>query len=243
MNKQSYLASLKRSLSGLPADQVADILGDYEQHFVDAMARGRGDAETARALGDPRKIALEFKAMTHLDAFQKHHSLVNFTRMAFTFICVAGFNLFLLPFMLVAPVVLVSLYFASLCCFGGGAVLAASGLLRIDKITVERDGRQMALVVGKQADRIRAGSGEPGIQVWPYAITYAEELPAGERAEAIGGQPSGQGIKALIGALYIGAGIALFLLSQKLAGYLGAGARRYLNANVNILRGAQAQRA
>lgn len=239
MNKQSYLASLKRSLSGLPADQVADILRDYDQHFIDAMESGRSDDETARALGDPRKIALEFKAMTHLDAFQNNHSLANFGRMAFTLVWLAGFNIFLLPFMLVPPVMLLTLYLASACCFGGGAVLAASGLLGIDKISFEHDGRRTALVIVKQSDQLRSEHGEFSLQVSPYAITYVEEPLTSQRIEAIGGAPSGEGTKSLIGAMYVAAGIALLRLSRKLARSLGSGARRYLNANANILRDAQ----
>ena len=239
MNKQAYLASLKRSLSGLPVDQVEDILRDYEQHFIDARAGGRSDEDTARALGDPRKIALEFKAMAHLDAFQNKHSLANLWRMVFALVCMVGFNMFLLPFLLVAPLMLLALYLASASCLVGGVLLTASGLLGVDQIAFEHEGTHMAVVVVKYAERSRLEQDGFGIQVSPYSIVYVAEPSTSERITPIGNAPSSDGIKALIGAMYAGAGIALFLLSQKLAAYLGSGARRYLNANANILRGAQ----
>ncbi len=145
MNQQAYLAALKRALSGLPDDQVADILRDYEQHFFDAAASGRNEAEVARALGDPRKIALEFKALTQLDALQRKHSLANVGRAALSLIYLAGFKLFLLPFMLVGPALLAALYLSCVCLFGGGAVLTASGLLGVDELAYKHDGQPTSL--------------------------------------------------------------------------------------------------
>lgn len=238
MNKQSYLASLKRSLAGLPADQVEDILRDYEQHFSDAMVSGRSDEATARALGDPRKIALEFKAMTHLDAFRNKHSLGNFWRVAVALVCMVGFNAFLLPFMLVPPLMLLALYLTSITCLVAGTTITASGLLGIDKISYDHDGKRMAFVI-KQTDLLRSEQNIVGLQAAPYTITVVDETVQSERSEANGHAPYGEGIKSLIGALYVAAGIALFRLNRKLAAYLGAGIRRYLNANANILRGAR----
>lgn len=238
MNKHSYFASLKRSLSGMPEDQVEDILRDYEQHFIDAMMSGRSDEDTARALGDPRKIALEFKAMTHLDAFQHKRSIGNFWRMAVALVCMVGFNAFLLPFMLVPPLMLLALYLLSISCLVGGAAITASGLLGIDKITYDHDGRRTALVI-QQTGLLRSEQNVAGFQATPYTITVVDETVANERAGSNGDAPYGEGIKSLIGVLYVAAGFALLRLNRKLAGYLGSGARRYLNANANILRSAR----
>ena len=234
MNKQTYLTSLKHSLSALPADQVEDILRDYDQHFIDAMASGRSEEETSRALGDPRKIALEFKAITHLDAFQSEHSLANFWRMAVAFCCMVGFNVFLLPFMVIAPLMLLSLYLLSASCLVGGATIMTSGLLGIDAIAYEHDGRRIAFVV-KQTGLLRPEQNGVGLQAAPYTIAFFDETLANERAEAISDEPYSKTTKSLIGALYVAAGAALLLLSRKLAGYVASGTRRYLNAIANIL--------
>lgn len=239
MNKQAYLASLKRALSGLPAALIADVLRDYEQHFIDALVSGRSDEQTARALGDPRKVALEFKAMTQLDAFRNKRSLANFGRMGFALVCVAGFNMFLLPFMLVAPLMLLSFYLVSACCFIAGATIAASGLTGIDKLAFTFDGRPMAFVVVNDADRIASQQSIGRLAVPLYGIHFVDDTMSNKGAVANGIPPSGGSNRLPMGAMYIVGGILFFLFSQKLAGYMGSGARRYLHANVSMLRGAQ----
>ena len=232
MNQQAYLASLKRSLSGLPGDQVDDILRDYEQHFADAMRSGRSAGDVARALGDPRKIALEFKALIHVEAFQNKHSLANFGRMALALASVAGFNLVFLPFMLVAPLLLLSLYLTSACCLVGGLTLAASGLSGVEQVVFEHDGRPAALALIDQEERSRLAREGMAFQISPYAVAWVDQPMAGEDVDGSGGK----GARSLIGALYIAAGVALFQLCQKLARVVGSTTRRYLDVNANILR-------
>lgn len=236
MSQQAYLASLKRSLSGLPGDQIEDILRDYEQHFADAMQSGRSADEVARALGDPRKIALEFKALIHFEAFQNKHSLANFGRMALALVWVAGFNLVFLPFMLVAPLLLLSLYLASACTLVGGVTLTASGLIGVDQVVFEHDGRRVAVAFVNQEDRSRLARESMTFQISPYAIAYVDKPLASDSVDPSGKTLSGKGTRSLIGALYIAAGIALFKLCQTLASVVGSTTRRYLDVNANILR-------
>jgi uncharacterized membrane protein len=236
MSQQTYLASLKRSLSGLPGDQIDDILRDYEQHFADAMHRGRSADEVARALGDPRKIALEFKALVHVEAFQNKHSLANFGRMALALVWVAGFNLVFLPFMLVAPLLLLSLYLASACSLAGGVTLAASGLAGIDRVAFEHGGRHVALAFVNQDDRSQLARDSVAFQISPYAIAYIDKPSASDNVDAREQNLPGKDARSLIGTLYIAAGIALFKLCQKLARVMGTTTKRYLNVNANILR-------
>ena len=239
MNKQAYLSALKRALSGLPADLTADIVRDYDQHFNDAMASGRSDAQTASALGDPRKVGLEFKAMTRLDAFQHKRSLANFGRMAFALVCTAGFNLFLLPFMLVAPLILVVCYLASAVLFIAGGAVAASGMTGIDKLAFEFDGRPMALVVRNEADRSSSEHSKRWFDHPLYGVHLVGEPMTNSELVVNGVAPSDDSDKLPSGAVYIAGGILLFLFSQKLTGFMGAGTRRYLHANASLLRGAQ----
>ena len=239
MSREAYLASLKRSLSGLPADQVEDILRDYEQHFADAMHRGRSADEVARALGDPRKIALEFKALMHVEAFQNRRSLANFGRMALGLVWVASFNLVFLPFMLVVPILLLPLYCASACSLVGGVALTASGLADIDQVVFEHDGRPAAVAFVNQEERSRLAPQGMVVQISPYAIAYVDkplEPLASDSADASSNTLSGKRIRSLIGALYLAAGVALFTLCRKLTRFMGSTTRRYLDVNVNILR-------
>jgi uncharacterized membrane protein len=236
MSQQAYLASLKRSLSGLPGDQIEDILRDYEQHFADAMQSGRSAAEVARALGDPRKIALEFKALMHFEAFQKKHSLGNFGRMALALVCVAFFNVVFLPFMLVAPMLLLSLYLASACCLLGGATLTASGLTGVDQVVFGHNGRSGAVSFITEEDRSRLAPQGMAFQISPYAIAYVVKPAVRDSADASDNTLSDERTKWLIGALYIAAGMALLKLCKKLTSVVGATTRRYLDVNANILR-------
>ncbi len=243
MNKQAFLNALHKALSGLPADQVADIASDYERHFIDGMQHGRTEAEIAQALGDPRKIALEFKAMLHLDAYQQKHSVANFLRMALAMLGLTFFNLFLLPLLLVVPVLVLSFYLTGALCFIGGAVLAGSGLSGISELVAHKDGRRMALAVelmdsaptgiGLRLDQAR----RPAFEVSPYAISYGDRTEAESAAAQAGA--TGSAFKALVGALYGMAGFLLFWLGKKLRKVLTAGARRYLGAQVRLIRGTQ----
>jgi len=235
MNQQAYLASLKRSLSGLPGDQIEDILRDYEQHFADAMQSGRSADEVASGLGDPRKVALEFKALMHVEAFQDKHSLANFGRMTLALARAAGFNLVFLPFMLVAPLLLLSLYLASACALVGGATLTASGVAGVDQVVFESGGRRAAVAFVNQEDKALLARGT-AFQISPYAIAYVDKPLASDSVDANGKTSSSKGARSLIGVMYIAAGIALFKLCQKLASVVGSTTRRYLDVNANILR-------
>jgi uncharacterized membrane protein len=236
MNKQAYLTALRRTLSGLSREQIDDIARDYEQHFADAAMSGRSESDTCRALGDPRKIGLEFKAATHFAAFQRRHSLFNLARLAAVLLGLGAFNMFVLPVMLVAPLLLITLYLCSACCFVGGAALAASGLFSTDKIMFDHVHQRSALVLVRQTDSVLSLQSGFGFQVSPYAISYIEEPLAGQRIEEIGETPSEENIKTVIGALYLLSGYALYIFSQKLTRYFGKIVPRYLAANAKIVR-------
>ncbi|MET3119660.1 putative membrane protein [Undibacterium sp. GrIS 1.8] len=128
---------------------------DYEQHFIEAVSAGREMEEVSRALGDPRKIALEFKAILHLNAFQKKQSLGNFGRMVFSFISVVWLNLFMLPFVATVSLLFVSLYLVSLSCLIGGTLIVASGFFNLNDIV-----------------HMESASGKIGLHVPPYTIAY-----------------------------------------------------------------------
>lgn len=59
MTRQEFLKSLRQGLAGIPTNELHDIIADYDAHFEEASASGRSEAETAAALGDPRRLARE----------------------------------------------------------------------------------------------------------------------------------------------------------------------------------------
>lgn len=62
MTRAEFISRLKAGLAGISANQIGDIVADYDQHFDDAIAAGRSEAEVAEALGNPSRLARELKA-------------------------------------------------------------------------------------------------------------------------------------------------------------------------------------
>ena len=60
MNKQTFIEELKKGLAARGVADVGDIVSDYEEHFARKLADGYTEQETAKKLGDPRALALEF---------------------------------------------------------------------------------------------------------------------------------------------------------------------------------------
>lgn len=66
MNKLEFFTALRAELSGLPADEVEDIVRDQEEFIADAIRSGRTEADALAALGSPRSFAASLLAETRL---------------------------------------------------------------------------------------------------------------------------------------------------------------------------------
>jgi len=66
MTRAEFLGRLRQALSGLSAQDIDDIIADYDAHFAEAAAAGRAEAEVATALGDPIRLARELRAESRL---------------------------------------------------------------------------------------------------------------------------------------------------------------------------------
>ena len=62
MTRALFIARLRQGLKGLSADEIADIVLDYEAHFSDAAAAGRDQSDVAASLGDPLQLGQELAA-------------------------------------------------------------------------------------------------------------------------------------------------------------------------------------
>lgn len=62
MTRAEFISKLKAGLAGMSANQISDVVADYDTHFDDGAAAGRSEAEVAAALGDPTRLARELKA-------------------------------------------------------------------------------------------------------------------------------------------------------------------------------------
>jgi uncharacterized membrane protein len=62
MNKNEYLGTLKRLLTGLREEEIRDILYDYEEHFRIGAEEGKTEEEIAEELGNVRDTARMYKS-------------------------------------------------------------------------------------------------------------------------------------------------------------------------------------
>jgi uncharacterized membrane protein len=72
--RAEFLATLRAGLRGLPPSFVEDALGDYSAHFDDGTRDGRGEADVAKALGDPLALADELRAEAQVSRWESTSS-------------------------------------------------------------------------------------------------------------------------------------------------------------------------
>jgi uncharacterized membrane protein len=70
MTRQDFIQRLRAGLSGIPEPARNEIVADYEAHFTDGVAAGRGEADIAAALGDPDRLARELRAEAGLKRWE-----------------------------------------------------------------------------------------------------------------------------------------------------------------------------
>ncbi len=98
MTKAEFLNTLRRRLSGMPPDEIDDIIVDYAAHFADGMRAGRSEAEIAEALGDPLRLARELRAEAGLRRWEEERSPASFFAVLFAFLALIAVDfVFLLP--------------------------------------------------------------------------------------------------------------------------------------------------
>ncbi|GBR07591.1 DUF1700 domain-containing protein [Acetobacter oeni] len=73
--KEDFMRRLATGLRGMPADTVSDILQDYEGHFDEGRKAGRSDADIARHLGDPARLARELRAEAGIRRWEDERSM------------------------------------------------------------------------------------------------------------------------------------------------------------------------
>lgn len=93
MSRALFISRLRQGLKGLSADEIADIVADYEAHFSDAAAAGRSESDVAASLGDPRQLGQEISAETKLRRWENRRSPRNFLRAGFALAGLQTFNL------------------------------------------------------------------------------------------------------------------------------------------------------
>ncbi len=122
MNQSEFLDTLRRRLTGMPADEIDDVVDDYQRHFTDAAAAGRSEEDVAAALGDPMRLARELRAEAGIRRWEEARTPANFLAVVFGLIALIAVDfVFLLPvlfglllFALIASIVVLAITLAGL---------------------------------------------------------------------------------------------------------------------------------
>ena len=128
MTREAFLARLREGLSGMSPQTKADILADYEQHFIDAQAAGRSEAEVADALGNPGRLARELRMEAGMKRWEEEK---NPSAAAGAVIAVLGLGaidiLILLPILFPLFIVLIALFIVVVVLFFVGGIVFGAG--------------------------------------------------------------------------------------------------------------------
>jgi len=107
MNRTTFLTRLREGLSGMPEQEIDDVVADYAAHFSEGLAAGRSEDDVAAALGDPSRLARELRAEAGLRRWSERRNASNFIGALFAFVGLATVDLIiLLPLLFVVGLVL-----------------------------------------------------------------------------------------------------------------------------------------
>ena len=125
MTRDEFLKRLGRGLAGMQPEAIAEITGDYADHFIAASADGRSEAEVAEALGDPGRLARELKLEAGIKRWEEGRSPSAAWGAVIAFLGLGAIDiLILLPVLLPVIGVIIGFYVAMLGVFvAGGAVM------------------------------------------------------------------------------------------------------------------------
>ena len=127
MNRAQFLADLKRGLSGLPAEEIEEIVNDYDTHFTDGIAAGRSEDSIATALGNPARLARELRAEAGLRRWEERRSPTNLVAALAALVALVAVDLiFLLPVLFVVAIVFLAFGVVVLAIVVAGLAVVAS---------------------------------------------------------------------------------------------------------------------
>jgi len=118
MTRAEFIASLRRGLSGLPAETSGSIVADYESYFDDGRRAGRSEEQLALALGSPARLAAELRLEAEVAGWK-----ISRTRGAAVRTVAGVLGLLALDGLLLLPLALIALLLAA------GLALAAITIL------------------------------------------------------------------------------------------------------------------
>jgi uncharacterized membrane protein len=260
MGKLEYLDALKRAMLGLPPEVQAKTVAYYEQRFIDGVAAGRGEAEVASELDDPKKIAMTLRASSHLSAFEQKRNPANLLRLVISALGLLIFNLFMVVPAAVYASLLTAMYACALAFYVAGIAITASGLSGANELVLDGPLRHFVMSgddVAEPGAQTKVTIGDNGIRVFQEKAPEAHPADAGPDADADtppvirrAEEMAGRGIRistdmdagsratqTFFGLAMVVGAIILFLLCLVVTKYTVIAVKRYVQMNFSLLRG------
>jgi uncharacterized membrane protein len=256
MGKLEYLDALKRAMTGLAPEIQARTLAYYEQRFIDGLAAGRSEADIARDLDDPKKIAITLRASSHMHAFEQSKNPANLLRLIVSAFGLIIFNLFMVVPAMVYAALLATVYACALAFYVAGIAVTASGLSGANELVLDGPLRHFILNDRDDADsdvaQTNVSIGENGIQVLEKKVDPARDGDSDgathviRRAEAAAGggihistdmDAGSRTTQSVLGIGMVLGAILLFLIGLVLTKYTFIGLKRYIEMNFSLLKG------
>ena len=130
MTRAAFLAQLRAGLSGLPQDEIEELVADYDAHFEEGLDEGRSEDEVAAALGSPRRLARELRAEAGLRKWETNRSAGNYAAAVLALIALLALDfVILLPFLFLPLLgIVIAVAVALIAMLIGGIALLTSTL-------------------------------------------------------------------------------------------------------------------
>jgi len=154
MTRTEFIALLRQELKGLSVAEIDGIAADYAAHFDEASAANRSEDEVAHALGDPARLAREWRAESKLRQWESQRTPATLMAAMAALSGMIVLDIFvLLPFLLVAGFVVFVLLIVLFSVGAAGLAITAEGLLHwrdlhLISATMARDLAGIGLVAG-----------------------------------------------------------------------------------------------
>lgn len=128
MTRHEFIRRLRSGLRGMPPEDLADVVSDYEAHFDAAAAEGRTEAEVAEALGNPSRLARELRLEAGIRNWQSDRTPSSAWSAVLAFMGLATLDiLILMPIVLPLIGIVIAFYVVAVALFVGGGFVAIAG--------------------------------------------------------------------------------------------------------------------
>jgi uncharacterized membrane protein len=263
MTKNEYLAALQRALADLPDDTTASVIADYAARFDAALAAGQSEEEVARAMPNPGTVASTWWSTARGTSNQSRFDVAAFTstlpptatrrpvpagaragQVISSAIGLTFLNLFMLIPAIVYTAVMGAVLVVALALYGGGIVVASSGLAGVDSVLLDTPAARIF------SSSTNPDTGKPTLAGADITVSDGnirirdQGIPGGSVTVAhtnldfltIDGNEA-RPLRVAKGIALTVAAILILLIWLIVAKYSAIAARHYVALNVAVLRG------